>query len=500
MRIPFIISIKGYLLAVFFLLAGFTNASAQVYRTDPTGEPKECLWVTDDPAKECKWQILDKVNGNDVWVTSDDPPPTNGNNQTSILIEKGYKVTLTEPLDYQNNLTLEVCGELNVSTLILSSMAVSASATIENGNIILTGEYSSKVSLPNDVSRFGFYYLPAESELELLTGGTRLEVIARGEETLEDGYYTASFTYSLSTGELEQRKTYHFVAFVEHPDGNGYSIVYRFTYDGNNNPIVVTEANVSSFKNKLTLIICDDGKLQIESLDVKNGADINVEGSLIVNRIDFKNGMCLTGDGSISTPGGEKPEINDDGTPWNEENRSNCEGEWEGILPIELLSFSYKIVPGQAVLEWETASEINNNYFTIERSRDMNRWEVVGTVAGAGNSNQQLSYQLADYMPLQGLSYYRLKQTDFDGQYEYFKPLAVNNSTEENDFLVSKSPGQWKIILPPDAIWQVEVHSLNGRMLHSGKAENVFHFPAPGQPVVVRVYNNLTPPRSQVVM
>ncbi len=171
-------------------------------------------------------------------------------------------------------------------------------------------------------------------------------------------------------------------------------------------------------------------------------------------------------------------------------------------LPIELLSFTHQVAPGQVILKWETATEINNDYFTIERSGDMVAWEVIGTVAGAGNSNQKLSYQLVDHMPRQGLSYYRLKQTDFDGQYEYFKTLAVENILGENspDFRVTKSPGQWVVSLPASEYWQVEVHTLNGRMLHSGKAENTFLFPAPGQPVVIRVYNDVTLPRSRVIM
>lgn len=171
-------------------------------------------------------------------------------------------------------------------------------------------------------------------------------------------------------------------------------------------------------------------------------------------------------------------------------------------LPIKLLSFSHQLAPGQVILQWETASEINNDYFTIERSPDMQQWEVIGHVIGAGNSNQQLTYRLADHMPLKGLSYYRLKQTDFDGQYEYFETLAVNYMVEENTlgFRVTKSPGQWVVSLPAAEYWQVEVHALNGRILFSGKAKNTFSFSAPGQPVVIRVYNDVTLPLSRVIM
>ncbi len=178
----------------------------------------------------------------------------------------------------------------------------------------------------------------------------------------------------------------------------------------------------------------------------------------------------------------------------------NTEG---GItLPIKLLSFSHQVGPGQIIFQWETASEINNNYFTVERSHDMVAWKVTGTVSGAGNSNQQLSYQFTDHLPHEGISYYRLKQTDHDGAHEYFKPLMVEYLAEKNqpEFKVVKSPGQWKVIVPAAEIWQIEVHALNGGMLHSGKAENAFHFPAPGQPVVIRMYNEANPPYARVIM
>ena len=84
-------------------------------------------------------------------------------------------------------------------------------------------------------------------------------------------------------------------------------------------------------------------------------------------------------------------------------------------LPIELTSFDAKIFNQQVKLIWETASEINNNYFTIERSVDGKNFEFVTTVKGAGNSNVGNTYSTYDSAPLYGTSYYRLTQTDFDG-------------------------------------------------------------------------------------
>lgn len=88
-------------------------------------------------------------------------------------------------------------------------------------------------------------------------------------------------------------------------------------------------------------------------------------------------------------------------------------------LPIELVSFD-AVVNGNGVdLLWTTASETNNDFFTIERTADLTEWEIVNTVPGAGDSDEIRNYLSRDHNPIEGLSFYRLKQTDFDGQFSY---------------------------------------------------------------------------------
>jgi hypothetical protein len=96
------------------------------------------------------------------------------------------------------------------------------------------------------------------------------------------------------------------------------------------------------------------------------------------------------------------------------------------ILPIELLSFEANVNGNKVDIKWMTATEINNDFFTIERSADAQNWEEIITTNSAGNSNQILEYFETDYEPLEGVSYYRLKQTDFNGLFEYFNIVPVN--------------------------------------------------------------------------
>ena len=84
------------------------------------------------------------------------------------------------------------------------------------------------------------------------------------------------------------------------------------------------------------------------------------------------------------------------------------------------------IVKSSGVLtSWETASEINNNYFDIERSKDSYNFERIGTVPGSGTSTQRNEYSFPDLDPGVGIFYYRLKQVDFDAGFSYSDVVAV---------------------------------------------------------------------------
>lgn len=88
-------------------------------------------------------------------------------------------------------------------------------------------------------------------------------------------------------------------------------------------------------------------------------------------------------------------------------------------LPVELIKFDVKPEDERAKLLWATASEKDNDYFEVERSDDGVHYSAIGQVRGAGNSSAILTYTWYDLKPLRGLSYYRLKQVDINGDFEY---------------------------------------------------------------------------------
>ncbi|MBL4754890.1 MAG: T9SS type A sorting domain-containing protein [Flavobacteriales bacterium] len=165
---------------------------------------------------------------------------------------------------------------------------------------------------------------------------------------------------------------------------------------------------------------------------------------------------------------------------------SDLSGSWKigttdksaSPLPIVLIDFSATISDNtQVMLEWTTASEVNNDFFTVERSTNGLTFEVIAEVPGSGTSNRRMDYEAHDDAPLEGVSYYRLKQTDFDGKFEYFKIVAVNlerNADGSCVFKVFPNPciGQCTVDLSEcqhneNAEIKVEMIDAAGRLVYS---------------------------------
>jgi hypothetical protein len=94
-------------------------------------------------------------------------------------------------------------------------------------------------------------------------------------------------------------------------------------------------------------------------------------------------------------------------------------------LPIELISFTATVKDAFVEINWITATENHNDYFNVERSADGINFKSIGQVNGAGNSSQTLKYAIVDDTPLNGISYYRLRQTDYDGKSSYSELEAI---------------------------------------------------------------------------
>ncbi len=95
-------------------------------------------------------------------------------------------------------------------------------------------------------------------------------------------------------------------------------------------------------------------------------------------------------------------------------------------LPIQLLDFSAECNHDEVAINWSTASEVNNKYFTLQKSKDANDFYDLLTINGQGNSNHLVNYSFSDKHPFIGNTYYRLKQTDFNGDYTLSNIITTN--------------------------------------------------------------------------
>ncbi|MEQ8473588.1 MAG: T9SS type A sorting domain-containing protein [Marinoscillum sp.] len=137
-------------------------------------------------------------------------------------------------------------------------------------------------------------------------------------------------------------------------------------------------------------------------------------------------------------------------------------------LPIELLSFNANACEADVCLEWVTAVEVNNDFFEIERSADGKSWESIARLNGAGNSSEQLTYQYNDNFPMMGRSYYRLKQTDYDGAYSYSKIEKVEFSFElDFDFYPNPTENFLQIVGENLSLYTIKLQQVDGRILPS---------------------------------
>jgi hypothetical protein len=136
-------------------------------------------------------------------------------------------------------------------------------------------------------------------------------------------------------------------------------------------------------------------------------------------------------------------------------------------LPVELLSFSGKVDNGAVVLKWATASEINNDFFTIEKSEDGVFFEVIGAIAGAGNTNSRMDYSFTDDNPYE-LAYYRLKQTDYNGAFTYSSIIKVSEELcGTNEIEIASSNGSVNVLVNSTASGKltISIYTLSGTLI-----------------------------------
>ncbi|MFZ6664183.1 T9SS type A sorting domain-containing protein [Peijinzhouia sedimentorum] len=180
-------------------------------------------------------------------------------------------------------------------------------------------------------------------------------------------------------------------------------------------------------------------------------------------------------------------------------------GAFETIIPnatqpIRLIYFkASKLADERVELNWATASEENNDYFLIERSLDGNEWEAITQKPGAGNSSQTLTYQYIDENPIVGISYYRLKQVDFDGSISVSQLERIIIETNGKFLKLAPNPvsDQLFIINNYDRGTQFQVYNTQGSLVYTSTIDSerttMEVYSLPKGVYVLKVLNNSNP-------
>ncbi|MEO1435547.1 MAG: T9SS type A sorting domain-containing protein, partial [Bacteroidota bacterium] len=180
---------------------------------------------------------------------------------------------------------------------------------------------------------------------------------------------------------------------------------------------------------------------QFEVHDLSIGDDFSLESQIGGTQNEytwFKDGFILVGSNTpqlqLETLGFE-----DAGTYWAtitspllpnlSLKRMDIQINMSSPLPVELTRFQAELDGSRVILDWETATEYNNAYFEIERSKDGEIFEVIERINGAGTTQEPRTYRGIDIEPYIGVSYYRLHQVDFDGQDSYSDIRVIHNQT-----------------------------------------------------------------------
>lgn len=186
----------------------------------------------------------------------------------------------------------------------------------------------------------------------------------------------------------------------------------------------------------------------VECMAYSDGKGVGFQGNVASGCCPFMNSHCFGSSGSSSSG------INGFGFGFTDPGN---------FLPVALIDFSGRMEDKAVKLHWTTASEINNDFFTVEKSIDDFSWEAFKKVPGSGHSSMFNSYEATDQRPFQMHTFYRLSQTDYDGTTEYLKTIVIKSVNS----MVNITPLDEKIVIEnsQDVPVTMNIHNSIGKLI-----------------------------------
>ncbi len=264
--------------------------------------------------------------------------------------------------------------------------------------------------------------------------------------------------------------THHFTAeyFMQdpHPTYNHGSLAPTLTHISNCEYWILDRTNGTSNVN-VTLSYSDYGPA-VACSGVTNQADLRVARWNGTQWVDHGNG------GTTGTPSNGTVVTSAVVTAFSPFTLASANAS-NNPLPIELLSFNAIENKNKVDLFWSTASEINNDYFEVEKSVDGINFIVIDRIKGAGNSNTTLHYKTIDNNPYIGINYYRIKQVDFDGTSSYSEIIALNFKSKEHIISIYPNPAKEFLTitnLMENNHYIIQIFDISGKLVVSENINN----------------------------
>ncbi|MBB6463754.1 T9SS type A sorting domain-containing protein [Flammeovirga kamogawensis] len=321
-------------------------------------------------------------------------------------------------------------------------------------------------------------YLKVKSGTTINMNNKKLSITSEGTEFRNGGIITAIAEFKSDVSNIEIYNSGEISATRIHGGKDHTSIITNWSAG----VIKVSgEFHLDGLLKNYGLLEVDT-KMKIHGGYVKGGGTIQTQtfdmsdedsrGAILANQV------ITTSDGCTGTSVTFNDESFEDfnnslpaGVTVNDDNVYVCGFNNNDVaLPIELHSFSVRKSSAQVIIEWVTASEENNSHFIIERSSDGRNWKDIARVEGAGNSNVLLNYSFSDKAPLDGVSYYRLLQVDFDRNFEYFSAKSIKfDFVEDFNIIAYPIPTQNFVYIKSNQIGflknRVNLYTLNGKIV-----------------------------------
>jgi cytoskeletal protein CcmA (bactofilin family) len=363
---------------------------------------------------------------NGDWDDSDNWTPSKPGDD----VESGDSVFVLHNMDLDSDMDIE--GVL----IIQSGGEVSGDEEIkveEDGFLINRGTFSTtkelKVEEDGNLTNSGT--LSLSDDLKIEGAMTNSGTITVGNDLKVEGEMTNSGIITVSDDvEVEGEMT-----------NNGtLSVADKLEIDGdfyNTSTITTKKLHIDNYLNNTGLITVDDNEKV-----ALHGGTIDGGGSIITSEIEMTENDGVEPSLSninVCDENGDDPVIDRQSGIIDSATVIVC-----GLaLPVELYTYEVTLDNNNVRIDWATASELNNDYFIVERSIDAYHFEEIAREDGSGNSDAFRYYAVTDRFPFEGVSYYRLKQVDFDGTTTYFDIKMVDNKngyTDEYGLTVYPNP------------------------------------------------------------